>query len=81
MEVATNPNKTNTFPNNLPLHIYKFILLFIRAVFQHVILFREFLLPKLGSFLSKIFQNSLFFNFQGADYLYKEKFISNKSQY
>lgn len=29
MEVATNPNKTNTFPNNLPLHIYKFILLFI----------------------------------------------------
>ena len=29
MEVATNPNNTNTFPNSLPLHIYKSILLFI----------------------------------------------------
>lgn len=29
MEVATNPNKTNTFPNILTLHIYKTILLFI----------------------------------------------------
>ena len=29
METATNPNKTNTFPNSLPLHIYKSILLFI----------------------------------------------------
>lgn len=29
MEAATNPNKTNTFPNSLPLHIYKSILLFI----------------------------------------------------
>ena len=29
MEVATNPNNTNTFPNILTLHIYKSILLFI----------------------------------------------------
>lgn len=29
MEAATNPNNTNAFPNNLPLHIYKSILLFI----------------------------------------------------
>ena len=33
MEAATNPNKTNTFPNNLPLHIYKFILLFIAPLY------------------------------------------------
>ena len=31
MEVATTPNNTNTFPNSLPLHIYKSILLFIRT--------------------------------------------------
>lgn len=29
MEAATNPNNTNYFPNSLPLHIYKSILLFI----------------------------------------------------
>jgi len=29
MEVATNPNNTNLFPNSLTLHIYKSILLFI----------------------------------------------------
>lgn len=29
MEVTTNPNNTNTFPNILTLHIYKTILLFI----------------------------------------------------
>jgi len=29
MEAATNPNNTNAFPNILPLHIYKSILLFI----------------------------------------------------
>lgn len=29
MEVATNPNNTNLFPNSLTLHIYKTILLFI----------------------------------------------------
>ena len=29
MEVTTKPNNTNLFPNNLPLHIYKSILLFI----------------------------------------------------
>ncbi len=28
MEATTNPNNTNTFPNSLPLHIYKSILLF-----------------------------------------------------
>lgn len=32
MEAATNPNKTNTFPNSLPLHIYKSILLFISTI-------------------------------------------------
>ena len=31
MEAATNPNNTNYFPNSLPLHIYKSILLFIVA--------------------------------------------------
>ena len=35
MEVATNPNNTNTFPNSLPLHIYKSILLFIFKVQLH----------------------------------------------
>lgn len=29
MDVATNPNNTNLFPNSLTLHIYKTILLFI----------------------------------------------------
>ena len=32
MEAATNPNKTNLFPNSLTLHIYKSILLFIRTL-------------------------------------------------
>ena len=32
MEAATNPNNTNHFPNNLTLHIYKSILLFISIV-------------------------------------------------
>ena len=31
MEVATNPNKTNTFPNSLSYIFYKSILLFIIA--------------------------------------------------
>ena len=36
MEVATNPNNTNTFPNSLPLHIYKSILLFIKKLYSRI---------------------------------------------
>jgi len=36
MEAATNPNNTNTFPNSLPLHIYKSILLFIFPVYLFI---------------------------------------------
>ena len=35
MEAATNPNNTNYFPNSLPLHIYKSILLFIAELPLH----------------------------------------------
>ncbi len=36
MEIATNPNKANTFPNRLTLHIYKSILLFIIELRIHL---------------------------------------------
>lgn len=36
MEAATDPNNTNHFPNSLPLHIYKSILLFITLIIYSI---------------------------------------------
>lgn len=54
MEAATNPNKTNTFPNILTLHIYKTILLFIfYFIFSKILQNSLFLISKVQIIYTK----------------------------
>ena len=50
MEAATNPNNTNLFHNSLTLHIYKSILLFIRA----------FILKKGGEYFHPLIKQTIY---------------------